>query len=135
MLFAASGMSTFSDVMFGIMFVFGYLGSPIMLIWGWARWLTQPKLRTIPAILSLISFALATAAALLAVSTIAIAQFHHFPYYDPLLLRIFRWGTLLSLGGMVVGVSGVWGRSSLRWHAPVSAAAILTFWILAASFE
>ena len=30
MLFAASGMSTFSDVMFGIMFVFGYLGSPIM---------------------------------------------------------------------------------------------------------
>jgi len=106
-----------------------------MLIWGWARWRLGPKLRTITAILSLIGFVLATASGVLAVSTIVFAQFHHFPYYDPLLLKIFRCGTYLSLGGIVFGVCGVWRRSSLRWHAPVAAAGTLAYWFLAASME
>ena len=121
--------------MFWILGVFGYLGSPAILIWGWARWLRQPKLRTIPATLSLVSFVLATASALLAISSIAFAQVHHFRYYDPLLLRIFRWGTLLSLGGIAFGTGGVWRRSSLRWHAPVSAFGTLAFWLVAISGE
>jgi hypothetical protein len=128
-------MSTFTQVILWIAFAFGFLGSPIMLSWGWARWQLGPKLRTITAILSLIGFILATASGVLAVSTILFAQFHHFPYYDPLLLRIFRCGTYLSLGGIVFGVSGVWRRSSLRWHAPVAAAGTLTYWFLAASME
>jgi len=41
-----------------------------------------------------------------------------FPYYDPRLLRIYRWGTGLSLLGVVFGIGGVWRRSALRWHAP-----------------
>jgi hypothetical protein len=72
---------------------------------------------------------------LLAVSSIAFAQIHHFPYYDPLLLRIFRTGTLLSLGGIVFGLSGVWRASSLRWHALISAMATLAFWFMAATRE
>ena len=128
-------MSAVTELILWIMFAFGFLGSPIMLIWGWARWRSEPKLRTVPAILSLIGFVLATASAVLAVSTIAVAQFHHFPYYDPALLRIFRWGTFLSLGGIVFGISGVWRQSSLRWHAPVSAAGMLAYWFLAASME
>jgi hypothetical protein len=60
---------------------------------------------------------------------------HHFPYYDPLLLRVFRIGVLISLGGIVFGISGVWRPSPLRWHAPVCAVGMLTFWILAASGE
>jgi hypothetical protein len=121
--------------MFGILFAVGYLASPIMVIWGWARWFSQPKLRTAPSILSLIGFVLATASAVLAVSSIAYAHFHHFPFYDPLLLRIFRWGALLSLGAIIFGVGGAWRRSSLRWHAPISGFGMLTFWTLAASGE
>jgi uncharacterized membrane protein YbhN (UPF0104 family) len=96
-------MSTFTQVILWIAFAFGFLGSPIMLVWGWARWQLGPKLRTISAVLSLIGFILATVSGVLAVSTIVFAQFHHFPYYDPLLLRIFRCGTYLSLGGIVFG--------------------------------
>jgi len=122
-----------SDV--GILAILGYLLSPIMLIWGWSRWASQPKLRTASAMLSLCGFLLATASGLLAVSSIAFAQIHHFPYYDPLLLRIFRTGTLLSLGGFAFGVSGVWRASPLRWHAPISAIATLAFWFMAATGE
>ena len=121
--------------MFWIMGAFGYLGSPTILIWGWARWLGQPKPRTIPAILSIISFVLATASAVLAVSSVIFAQFHHFPYYDPLLLRIFRTGVLLSLAGIALGVGGAWRTTSLRWHAPVSGIATLAFWVTVASLE
>jgi len=92
-------------VMFGILIAVGYLGSPIILIWVWARWASQVRLRTVPSILSLTGFTLATASALLAVSSIAYALvIQGFRYYDPLLLRIFRWGILLSLGGIVFGL-------------------------------
>jgi hypothetical protein len=99
---------------------------------GWAK---SPKLRTIASVLSLIGFILATASALLVLLSAAYAQIHHFPYYDPLLLRIFRWGLLLSFCGMVFGIGGVWRLSSLRWHAPVSGLGMLAFWIMAAEGE
>jgi hypothetical protein len=83
----------------------------------------------------MISLVLATASAVLAVSSIVFAQFHHFPYYDPLLLRIFRTGTLLSLAGVAFGCSGAWRPTSLRWHAPISGIATLAFWFMAATGE
>lgn len=58
-----------------------------------------------------------------------------FRYYDPRLLKIFRWGILLSLAGIVLGISGVWRPSSLRWHAPASTVGTLMFWIMAVSME
>jgi len=67
-------VSTSTQVMFAILFAFGYLVAPIMLIWGWARWLRQPKVRTTPSILSLIGFVLASASALIAFLLIAYAQ-------------------------------------------------------------
>ena len=123
------------QVMFVILIAIGYLASPIVLVWGWLRWVRLPKPWTAPSTLSFAGFILATASALLAVATIAYAQVHHFPYYDPLLLRIFRSGALLSLGGIVFGIGGVWRPNSLRWHAPASAACMLTFWIMMASME
>ena len=107
----AGGTPTVSisvQIMFGILAVIGYLVTPAALIWGWTRWKCQPKQRTVPAILSLIGFVFATASAVVAVSSVAGAQVHHFPFYDPLLLRIFRWGGLLSLAGILFGIGGVW---------------------------
>jgi hypothetical protein len=128
-------MGKSGEVVFAILFAIAYLGPPTLLVWGWLRWLGKPRVWTVLSVLSLISFVLATASALLALSTIAYAQVHHFPYYDPLLLRIFRSGALLSLGGIVFGVVGVGQSSPLRWHAPASAMVTLVFWIVAASGE
>ncbi len=129
-------MSISVQVMVVVLFLVGYLLSPAMLIWGWARWVRQPKLRTVPAILSLLGFILATASALLALSAAAYSLvIGGFPYYDPLLMRIFGIGALLSLGGLALGISGIWRTSSLRWHAPVSAIATFAFWIVAAVGE
>jgi len=129
-------MSVSTQVFIAIIFVFGYFVPPIMLIWGWARWVRRPKQRSIASILSLVGFVLATASGLLAASSIVYAQMTHgFPYYDPLLLRIFRTGFLLSLAAIVFGVGGSLGPNSLRWHAPVSAAGMLAFWCVAALGE
>ncbi len=128
-------MSKSSDVILAILFGVAYLVPPILLVWGWLRWTVRPRLWNTSSVLSVIGFALATLSALLAISTIAYAQVHHFPYYDPLLLRIFRSGALLSLGGFVFGVGGVWRPSPLRWHAAASALAMLWFWIVVASGE
>jgi hypothetical protein len=121
--------------MFAILIGLGFLVSPITLIWGWKRWADQPKLRTIPSILSLIGFVFATASALLAVSSVAYAQVHHFSFYDPLFLRIFKWGILLSLAGVFFGIGGIGRPSATRWHTPLSGIGLLAFWVLAAEGE
>ena len=119
-----------------LLWVAGYVLSPVILAWGWVRWCRKPKLRTVPAILSLLGFIFASASALLAVSAGASSlKRGGFPYYDPLLMRIFGIGGLLSLGGLIVGVGGIWRASPLRWHAPVSAVTTLAFWIASAIGE
>lgn len=114
----------------------GFLASPIMLAWGWIRFAKLPRLGTVGSILSLIGLILATASAALAVSSIGYAiVIRGFPYYDPRLMRIFRWGIFLSLGGIVLGTGGIGKRTSPRWHVPVSAVRMLVFWIVAAEGE
>lgn len=128
-------MSTSIRVVFGILIILGYLVAPIMLVWGWARWMHQPKLRTVSSILSVIGFIFATASAVLGIVSLVYAAIHGFRFYDPSLLRIFRWGLLLSAAGFVFGINGVWRRSSLRWHAPAFALGMVAFWIVAAEGE
>ena len=118
-----------------MLFVMGYAIAPITLVWSWARWVLRPKVWTVSPILSLIGLILASLSGLLALSTIAYAQVHRFPFYDPLLLRIFRIGALLSIGGLGFGIAGVWRSSSLRWHSAVCSFGMLIFWIVAASGE
>lgn len=110
--------------------VFAYLVGPVTLIWGWLRWSTRPKPRNIPSSLSLIGFVLASASALVGVASVVYAQIiHGFSFYDPRLMRILRWGVLLSLSGLAFGLSGIWRPSALRWHAPLCALGTLAFWI------
>src|SRR5882757_9860563 len=112
-----------------------YLVSPVLLICGWAKWVRQPKLKTLSSTLSLVGFVLATASALLAIGAIAFAQVHHFPHWDPLLIRIYRAGFRLSVGGIIIGMLGIWRPSSLRWYGPTSGVSTLAFWMLAATSE
>jgi hypothetical protein len=105
-----------------------YVALPAAIIWGWVRWYKRPQPRSL-SIVSLVGFALATASALLAASSIIYArEIGGFPYNDPLLSRIYGWGALLSFSGLVSGLIGVWRPGPLRWHAPACAFAILFFW-------
>lgn len=129
-------MSTSVEIIILFLVVLGYLVAPVMLIWGWVRWVKRAKQRTISTILSLSGFILATCSALLAISSAVYAVgINGFPFYDPRLLRIFRWGMLLSAAGLLLSIGGVWRKSSLRWHSPASALGMLAFWFLAAVGE
>ena len=122
-------------LLFGLLFVLAYVLAPVTLIWGWVRWVRLPKIKTATSLLSLAGFGLASASALLALLSAAYAQVHVFRFYDPELMRIFRWGFLLSTAGFVFGIGGVWRKSSLRWYALASAVGTLAFWVVAAAGE
>lgn len=108
----------------------------VCLLWGWVRWFSRTQPRAVLAILSLIGFTLATASGLLAVSSVLYAHaIGGFPFYDPRLLRIYRWGGLLSLSGLVFGIAGVWRPGPLRWLAPVCSFGTALFWFVSAMGE
>src|SRR6266481_1287199 len=121
-----------------IIFVLGismYIAMPVVLVWGWVRWTKRTQPRTLCSKLSLIGFSLSTVSGLLAILTFFYAITIGFRFYDPPLLRIYRWGLLLSLIGFLFAISGVWRANPLRWHAPAGAVGMFLFWLVAASFE
>ena len=88
------------------------------------------------AFVSLIGFSLATCSALLALGTVIYAGLiGGFSFHQPLLIRIFIWGGILSLSGIVLGLVGSWRRGPLRWYAPLCAFGMFVFWVLAALAE
>jgi hypothetical protein len=58
-----------------------------------------------------------------------------FRFYDPTLLKLYRSGLLLGLGGLVFALVGVWNRNSLRWHAPALSLSMLLLWLIWLSSE
>jgi len=112
------------------------LGIPLLLIWGWIRWSKDRNPRTIPTTLSLVGFTLSSSSALLALLTALYARFiRSFPFYDPTLMKIYGYGSLLSVAGLLFGIAGVWRRGPLRWLAPACSIGMLAFWIIAMTGE
>ena len=128
-------MSIGVTILAALLFGLSYLVTPVMFVWGWNRWTQGRKFPNISAALSLCGFILATVSALLAVWSVAYAQGHRFGYYDPTLMKVFRWGLLLSIGGFLFGIGGAWQKGPLRWVSPVRALGTFAFWLLAAAGE
>ena len=96
------------------------------------------SITTRPAVtsLSLAGFVLGSASALLAIGTILYAiTTGGFRFYDPTLLKVYRAGLLLALGGLVFALVGVWNRNPLRWHAPALSLGMLVIWLIWVSGE
>src|SRR5882724_3164938 len=110
-----------------VLFVIGiYIALPAVMIGGWVRWVKRREPRTAFATLSLIGFTLGTVSGLLAISAMLYARAGGgFSFYDPSLMKIYRWGALLSVAAMVFAIVGLWRPSSLRWHAPICAVGTL----------
>ena len=85
---------------------------------------------------SMAGLALGTASALLAIGAMLYTRLAGgFPFYDPALLRLYRWGILLSVAGVIFGAIGLRWSGPVRWYAPAVAAGTLLFWIAAAAGE
>jgi hypothetical protein len=112
------------------------LALPVVMVWGWVRWKRREKPVTWFSILSLIGLALATVSESLAISTVIYARVSGgFEYYDPVLMKIYAWGTLLSVTGLTIAIIAVWRPSSLRWYALVCTAGTLLYWLVQSANE
>jgi hypothetical protein len=87
-------------------------------------------------ILSLIGFALATLSESIAISMVIYARLTGgFDFYDPILMKIYAVGTLLSLVGFIFAIVGIWKPSSLRWLALGCTVGTLLYWFIQAASE
>jgi hypothetical protein len=112
-----------------------YVALPVAILGGWIRWAKQPKLLALLSVLSMIGFFLATCSALLAFCGLLYAHAVGFQFYDPRLMRFYRWGGYLSLSGIVLGIIGCFRRNTLRWYAPICSVGVFIFWFGAAIGE
>jgi hypothetical protein len=129
-------MSISVEIVLAILMVLGLVVAPVDLVWGWVVWIRSSKSMTVPSVLSWIGFAFATFSALLAIGTFIYAQrIHGFGFYDPLHMKLIRWGSLLSATGLLFGLCGVWRRNPLRWHSLLAALGTLAYWVIVAEGE
>ena len=118
-----------------IIFVLGaYVALPAVIVVGWVRWARNRQARTTwPSVAGL---ALGTASALLAIGAMLYSRSARASRStNPALLRIYRWGLLLSVAGLIFGAVGLRWSGPVRWYAPAAAAGTLLFWVAAAAGE
>jgi hypothetical protein len=128
-------MHVINTIIIYTLLALAYLVTPTVLVLGWVRWSKRNDPRTPSSTLSFVAFILASSSAALGFATLLYAQAHPFGFYDPVLLRIYRCGALLSCTAALSAFAGVWRSHALRWYAPASAIGTLAFWLMAAASE
>ena len=111
------------------------LSFPLVMAWGWVRWVKRKTPMTLFSAFSFFGFVLATASELLAISTATYASVTSSSFYDPTLLKIYAVGMLLSLVGLILSIVGAFKANSLRYLAPGCALGTFFFWFMAAATE
>jgi hypothetical protein len=94
----------------------------------WAR--RSPKQDT-SLVFAIASFSLVTGSVAIAISSMLYARkIGGFPHYDPMLMRILRWGFCLSLAAVIIAYKGVPRRSTNRWLLLTLSIGMMMFWLL-----
>jgi hypothetical protein len=114
-----------------------FLGLPLVIfaraIWRWLR--ASPRIG-VPAwrgYVAMVGIGLAGVSALLwVVSLIWARAIGGFPFYDPVLLRFYRWGFLTSALGLFVSLVG---KGKLRWPTTGLSLLMSMLWFMAATGE
>ena len=127
-------MGVSAIALFTLLFVLSYLVAPAALAWGWARWTGRPKVWTISSTLSFVGFLLASASAVLAMSTVVYASNGGFETSYSFFYRVVGRGAVISLLATIFAIGGVWRQGSLRWQAPAGAIGTLAFWLVATTW-
>ncbi len=109
-----------------------YMAVPILVVWGWFRWMKGRMPDSVLGKLSYAGFGLATLSGLLAVGAMAYAQrTGGLAYYEPTFTTVFRWGFGISAAAILLALAGMAHRSPLRWHATLCALGMLFYWATA----
>jgi len=112
------------DFLIPIAVLLVYLLVPILIAWGWIRWLKEKKPRNVAASFSYASFALATLSLLYAVYVIGFAHLTAGSAADAP-----SWeGLCISAIATILAFAGLWRTNPLRWHATLCSLAMLFLW-------
>jgi hypothetical protein len=93
---------------------------------GWMRVAKRLQPRTA---LSLAGFVLATFSVMPLIYCFLLAGVHLYTYSPPL-FRLYKWGTVLGLVGLILSIGGVFQRNTLRWLAPLLSISMIIVWHL-----
>ncbi len=105
-------------------------------IYGWQKWFVlRRESSTKPLYGTTVAWALASASAILYLGTILVGQIRRWPFYDPVLMAIYKIGLLLALVGLLSGIVLLVLRRKLALHTTAISALMLGLWLLAASME
>lgn len=120
---------------FAALMILAYVVAPVMLFWGWVRWtMHRPRTWTIPSTLSFAGFIFASASGFFALCLIANGA-NWYEHNRSGIAFCIVIGAAFSAFGLLLAVGGLWRNSSLRWHAPVCAIAMLAFWLIATTWD
>ena len=113
-------------------------GLTAWVIWGWTSWKRhRPKNYSFGILSSLVGFGFASLSASVEIGSGIYAQFipGGFPFMDPTLLRIYRWGFVLAVLGLLCSLFGADTKGPLRWKAPLLSTAMSLLWVMQAMGE
>ena len=107
-------------------------GLTAWVLWGWRAWIrNRPVSTNAGMFFTLVGFSLASISAALEISSATYAQFRAggFPFNDPTLLRIYRFGFWFALLGLVCSMIGVGTKTPLRFKAPALSLVLMLLWM------
>ena len=113
------------------------LGLPVlMLVWALWRWWHTAPLIIQPAWRSYVAFIAITlggiSSLLWLVSIVWAGVIGGFAYYDPVVLRFYRWGFFTGVAGFLISFAG---KGKLRWPACGLSFLMAMLWMMAATSE
>ena len=101
-----------------------FVAAPSTLVIGWMRVAKHAHPRTA---VSLAGFVLGTSSLtpLIYCLTFEGLRLHT---YVPSLFRVYQWGTVFAVSGLIVSIGGVLQKNSLRWIAPLLSLSMIVLW-------